>query len=375
MNKRFFHAIATLIGMIIGVGIFGIPYAVQTIGFFPGVILIAVLGLILLLIHLLYGEIILRTEGEHRLVGFAKIYLGKWGYFIASLSQILTFYGALLAYIIVGGQFLHIILEPVLGGNVFVYQFFFFFFMSIGVLLGLKLVAWFEFFMTSLLLLTVTLILIFGFPYVWYENLYVINLKQIFLPYGVILFALGGAAAIPEIREILRGQEEKMKKAIILGTSIPIIVAILFTLVVIGVCGLATSPDALSGLSKILGHKIIFVGAFFGFLAIATSFLVLGLNLKNIFNYDFKLNNLLSWILACVLPFLVFLQVNPSFISIISFTGAVLGGLEGILIILIWLKSKKLGKLTPQYTLTVSKFVIGLILIIFVFGIISRLIY
>lgn len=375
MNKRFLHAVATFIGMVVGVGIFGVPYAVGKIGFIFGIFYILVLGLILLLMHLLYGEVVLRTEEKHRLVGYAEMYLGKRGKVAAGLAQIFTFYGALIAYIIIGGYFLHMILAPVFGGNVFVYQFAFFLFMSLAIFVGLKLIAPIEFFMTFLLLVVVIIILIFGLPYVWYPNLYVVNLKQIFFPYGVILFALAGAAAIPEIREILRGREEKIKKAIILGTLIPIVVTIFFTFVVIGACGERTTPEAISGLAGQLGPVIINLGAVFGFLAIATSFLVLGLNLKNIFNYDYKINGFLSWLLACAPPFLIFLWGAPSFIAVIAFTGAVFGGLEGILIVLIWLKAKKLGKRTPEYDLVVSNLIIGLVLVIFVLGIIYKLIY
>ncbi len=375
MNKRFLHAVAILIGMIIGVGIFGVPYAIEKVGFVPGFFYILILGLILMLMHLLYSEVVLRTEGKHRLVGYAKMYLGKRGKVIAGLAQIFTFYGALIAYIIVGGQFLHIIFAPLFGGSIFVYQIVFFVLMSLAVFIGLKLIAPIEFFMTSLLLVVVAIILIFGLPYVWYPNLYIVNLKHLFFPYGVVLFALSGGAAIPEIREILRGREEKMKKVIILGTLIPILVTIFFTFVVIGVSGDRTTPEAISGLVGQLGPVVISLGAAFGFLAVATSFLVLGLNLKHIFKYDYKINGFLSWLLACALPFLVFLWGAPSFITVIAFTGAVFGGLEGILIILIWLKAKKMGERTPEYSLRISNFVTGLILLLFVLGIIYKLVY
>jgi tyrosine-specific transport protein len=375
MNKRFLHAIAMLIGMIVGVGIFGVPYAVEKVGFALGFFYIAVIGLILLLVNLLYSEIVLRTEGKHRLVGYAEIYLGKWGKVVAGLAQILTFYGALIAYIIIGGQFLQMILMPIFGGSVLAYQIVFFVFMSLAVLIGLKLVASIEFFMTILLLAVVAIIFFAGLPYVWYPNLYVMNLKNIFFPYGVILFALGGAAAVPAMRELLRGQEEKMKKVITFGTLIPVAITILFAFVVIGVSGERTTVEAISGLVGPLGIQIIFLGAIFGFLAIATSFLVLGLNLRDIFNCDYKLNKILSWSLACVLPFLIFLWSRPTFMGVIAFTGAVLSGLEGILITLIWLKAKKLGKRTPEYILKISNLVVGLITVIFVFGIIYKLIY
>jgi tyrosine-specific transport protein len=229
--------------------------------------------------------------------------------------------------------------------------------------------------MTILLLVVITIIVVFGLPYVWYPNLYVMNLKEVFFPYGVILFALAGAAAVPEIRELLRGQEEKIKKAITIGTAVPMIITALFTFVVIGISGAATTPEAISGLVGALGGKIIFLGAVFGLLAIATSFLVLGLNLKELFHLDYKLNSFLSWALACILPFLVFLIGRPEFISVIAFTGAVLGGVEGILIILIWLKAREEGKRKPEYSISVSRIILDLVAFIFILGVLYKLIY
>ncbi|MFZ5364370.1 MAG: aromatic amino acid transport family protein [Patescibacteria group bacterium] len=375
MNKRFFHAIAMMVGMIVGVGIFGVPYAVEKVGFALGFIYIFIMGLLLLLVHLLYSEVVLRTEGKHRLVGYAEIYLGAKGKIVAAVAQILSFYGALIAYIIIGGQFLHLLLSPIFGGTVLAYQIGFFIFMSLTVGAGLRLVAPIEFAMTMFLLVVVTIIFIFGLSYVWYPNLYIMNLKEIFFPYGVILFALGGAAAVPEIRDLLRGQEKKMKKAIVWGTVIPLIITVLFSFVVIGISGENTTSEAISGLIGPLGGKIVTLGAVFGFLAIATSFLVLGLNLKEIFKLDYKINGWFSWLLACVVPFLVFLLARPEFISVAAFTGAVLGGLEGLLIIFIWLKAKKEGKRVPEYNLKVSEWVLSLVVFVFVLGFIYKIIY
>ncbi|MFA5128715.1 MAG: aromatic amino acid transport family protein [Patescibacteria group bacterium] len=375
MNKRFFHAIAMMVGMIVGVGLFGVPYAVEKVGFALGATYIFILGMLLLLVHVLYGEVALRTEGKHRLVGYAEIYLGSKGKIVAALAQIFSFYGALIAYIIIGGQFLHLLLSPVFGGTILAYQIGFFIVTSLTVGVGLRLVAPIEFAMTMFLLAVVAIIFIFGLSYVWYPNLFVMNLKEIFFPYGVILFALGGAAAVPEIRDLLRGQEKKMKKALIWGTAIPIVITILFSFVVIGISGENTTSEAISGLVGPLGSNIVLFGAIFGFLAITTSFLVLGLNLKEIFKLDYKVNGWLSWLLACLVPFIIFLLARPEFISVAAFTGAVLGGIEGLLIILIWLKAEKEGKRTPEYKVKISEWVLSLVAFVFILGIIYKVIY
>ena len=68
-----------LVGMIIGVGIFGVPYVLSRAGLVPGIFYFIVLGAAIILVHLFYGEAVLRTNGRHRLVGYAEKYLGMWG--------------------------------------------------------------------------------------------------------------------------------------------------------------------------------------------------------------------------------------------------------------------------------------------------------
>ena len=79
MKNKVFRAISALVGTVIGAGIFGIPYVVAKIGFLPGIFYLLTLGTLVLFLNLLYGEVILRTPGDHQLTGYAEIYLGKFG--------------------------------------------------------------------------------------------------------------------------------------------------------------------------------------------------------------------------------------------------------------------------------------------------------
>src|SRR3989339_612129 len=91
---NFFYAVAILIGMIIGAGIFGIPYVVAQAGFAVGLFYLVLLGGAVMLLHLFYGEIVLRTKQEHRLIGYAAKYLGKEAKKIATLTVLFEYYGS-----------------------------------------------------------------------------------------------------------------------------------------------------------------------------------------------------------------------------------------------------------------------------------------
>ncbi len=361
--------------MIVGVGIFGIPYAVAQSGFMTGLFYLILLTGVVLFIHLFYGEVVLRTDGEHRLVGYAKRYLGERGKRAAGAIVIFQFYGALLAYIIAGGYFLAIIFNNFGGGSEFFWSLAFFVFGSLAVLFGLRTVGFLELLMTTFLLLIAGIIVFKAAPLINFNNLSGFSFSNLFLPYGIILFSLSGGAAIPEIRQMLKGQERKLKKIIVWGTIIPAIIYLLFTLAVVGITGVNTSKEAISGLAPYFGKGIIVLGAVFGFLAVATSFLVLGLNLKRVFQCDYKLNRTLAWFLACFVPLFFYLLGFQDFITVIGLVGALAGGLEGIMVILIYRKAKILAQRRPEYSLkTAGPIIYGMILL-FELGIFYHFLY
>ena len=140
------------------------------------------------------------------------------------------------------------------------------------------------------------------------------------------------------------------------------ILFIIFVLVVVGVTGINTTQEALIGLQQILGPKVMFIGLIFGIFSLITSFLTIGLNIKKIFWYDYKINKHLAWALACFVPLLAFLFGMRNFIDVVSIVGAVLGGINGILICLIYSKIQNC-KLLP-----------AAVILILILGVVSLLV-
>ncbi len=373
--KNFLFATAVLMSTIVGVGIFGLPYSGAQSGFLVAAVFLFVLTLIMIFLHLLYGEIVSRTKGKHRLAGYAGHYLGKWAKRIVASSIIISFYGSLLAYIIIGGNFLYIIFSSFLTNiSPIVFNLIFFVIGAIVIYFGIRLIAELDFLMGIFLILIVLLIFYFGFPQIDISNLKTINLNNFFLPYGVILYALAGATAIPEIKEIFSQNGKRYKKAIILGTLIPAVLYFIFMATVIGLTGSQTSIEAIRGLTDLLGKKIILPGALFGFLATISSFFMVGLSLKKTFWYDFKVNKNLSWLLVCSVPLILFILGFRAFIPIIVILGGLMGAIEGTAIVLIYKKAKKYGIQKADYNLKVPDILRYIVISIFVLGFISILI-
>ncbi len=375
MKNKLFGAIALLIGTVVGAGIFGIPYVVSQVGFMTGFFYLLVLGAVIFITTLCYAEVILRTREEHQMAGYAGKYLGKWGERIISFSLVFGIYGALLAYMVGVGDFLHALLYDFLGGTPFLYTALFFILASIAVFFGLKTIIKIEKIMVAVLILAAVLIFIFGLPYVEMENLIGFDRMNLFLPYGVILFAFTGATVLADMKKILSGEEKKLKKSILIAYVIVFVIYLSFSFVVCGISGKDTSPEAIIGLNNVMGDKIFVIGAILGILTMTTSFLTLGLVLREIFMCDYKFGKVLSWVYACFVPFVIFLFGLADFIKIIGMVGAITGGLQGILILIMYLKAKKQGNTKPLFSIKVPKVIVYLMCAMYGVGIVYETYY
>jgi len=375
INKIFFLGPSILIGTVVGAGIFGLPYVMSKSGIIPGLFYFLILGGAVLLVHLFFGEVILRTEEKCRLPGFAQKYLGKKEKILTTISVFLGVVGALLAYIILAGDFLKILFSSVGNFSSFQLAFVFWLILSFFIFRGIKTIAPAEIFTNILFFSVIFVIIAFCLPKFDFSNFTFINLPQFFLPYGVILFSLIGWSAIPEMMDIFKTSEEKRntKKVIILSTIIILFLYLCFVAAVIGVSGNRTSFDTLSGLIPFLGGKVVFFGALAGVITLADSFLVLGLYLRNTLIYDLKLSKNLSFLISCGMPFLLYFLGMRSFITTIGFAGTIIGAIEGIIIILIFKKAKVLGERNPEYSLKVPSFLLYFLILILVFGAISQI--
>ncbi len=354
MAKNLLFAVSIIVGMTIGAGIFGLPYVVSKSGIIPALFYFLILGGVTLLLNLLFGEIILRTKDTHRLVGYAEKYIGRWGKSLITISSFLGG-GTLLAYIILAGDFLNILITPWTAIGSFYLGLIFWLVLSLLIFIGIKIVAPLELFSNAAFLIIVVAIFLFAIPQISLQNFILYNASNLILPYGVILFAFSGLAAIPEVGEILKTDEELLsyKKAIILSFIIIFLIYLLFSAAIVGISGKGTTQDALAGLTKIFGFKIIFIGLLAAVITIADSFLIIGIYLKNILVYDYKLSKPLASFIVTALPLVFYLAGLRSFISLVGLLGALVVAVESIAVILIFQKAKKMGDRTPEYSLTV----------------------
>ncbi len=348
-------------GTVIGAGLFALPYLTLKVGPFVMLGYLIGLGFIAILIHSFFGEIALKTRDFIRIPGFALHYLGKWGYRISLTTGILGLFGACLAYLILGGEFLQAIFFPLFGGSSFFYTLIYFAIGSLVIFLGVKAVDKVQ--LWGLILFFLTLIAIFyrGKPYFDLSNLSISEIDRsfLFLPYGVVLFSLWGLALIPEAEELLGEKRNYLKKIIPIAIIIPIIVYIIFIGLILGIMGEQTTESALVGLQEYLGDGITSLALFFGLLTTFTSFVALGLTLKKIFWYDLKIKENTSWFITCFIPFFFFWAGFDDFVKVLALVGGIMLAIDGILISLMYQKIAPFKKRIITYPVILA-LVLGL---------------
>ena len=84
---------------------------------------------------------------------------------------------------------------------------------------------------------------------------------------------------------------------------------------------------------------------------------------NSVFHYDLKVGKNLAWLITCFVPLILFLAGIKNFISVISFVGGVMLGIDGILILLMY------GKISKK------KFLIYPLSLVLLGGIIYEIIY
>lgn len=340
-----FESVAMMIGAIVGAGVLGIPFVVAQSGVLIGVLYILILGVLVTYVHLMIGEVTLRTQKKMQVPGLARKYLGTLGGWIMGIDYVFFSYMAIVAYIVASGDVLAA-LFPILSA--FQWSLIFFSLLAIVVYVGLNGVKVAELVLAMIMLTLLIVIMMSGIPHIDPSNLLVIQFANVFVPFGVIMFAMGGASAVPEMENLLPHAGKKIERTLIIGTLTTVLLYMMFTIVVVGVTGLNTTSVATIGLGQAISQHVVVLGALFALIAMSTSFLTIGLALRRVYEWDCGLPRVFAWVLALGIPLIVYMLGARDFIKTLALAGALGGGLEGILFVCMFWQARKKGDIVPK---------------------------
>ena len=334
-----FEGTALIVSGTIGAGVLGIPYAIAKVGVGVGAALIIFLGLLMMGLNLLIGEISVRTRERLQLVGLARKYLGKWGERIMTLLVYVLLFGVMVVYIIGEGQ----TLATLLGGSPFAWSTIFFLTVSALIFIGMRTIKTIELVLSFGLLAVVLGITAWSAPHVRFDHFLYADMAQLLFPYGIILFAYHGTTTIPEAHSLLLRRDVTFKRAIVLSGFVTMLVYLLFAFIVVGVTGAETTEIATIGLGRAVGPAIFLLGNLFAVIAMGTSALMVGLSLRDSLRWDYRLPTWSAAALVCGVPFLIFLAGLRQFIVAIDIIGGVFVSFEMLLLLLLYWRAKQLG--------------------------------
>jgi len=371
INLKLFTAISTLTGTVIGAGFLGIPYVVSKSGFLIGLVHMLILCTVMMIINLMMGEIVLSSKTLHHIAGYSSKYLGRKTKIFVFLSSVIGFYAALVAYLIGEGLSLSFLIAGNAQYAIWLGLIFWVFmaFLTFG---GIKEFRKIEPIAVGLVFLVTIILGIINFNRIDVSNLLTTNFSYMFLPFGIVLFAFMGMSSIPEMRRVLGKNQSLMKKAIIIGSFIPLFVYVLFTIIVLGIYGQGVEQVATITLGKI----VTLLGVFTMF----SAFLALSLALQDTYRFDFGIHKVKAWLLSISIPLVLYLAIEmfgfAGFTKVLSFGGAISGGLLSIAVLLIHehLRDYK-GKLNrePEFKIRMPLMIKIVFIIIFVLGIIYEI--
>ncbi len=344
ITRTYLYPLATMCSTIIGIGIFALPYVAATVGLPVMLAYLLVMGGLVTVVHVMFAELSLNTADYKRLAGFAKIYLGQWGKDLAIVSNIVGFFGIMLGFMSIGGEFLYGFLGPLLQGDPIFYHFAYLLAGAALIFFGINLVSRVGLWSLTAFFIIFGILAYKGAPFFDFSNLaaHTGSAKDIFFPYGAVLFAMWASSSIPEIEEMLgrRNAKGALKPIVATASLIAMLTYALFVALILGLTGAATQENALAGLAGVLGEGATSLFFLFALVTSFTSFIIQGLSLKRLLVYDMRTHKHVAQALITIIPIVLFLAGFNSFIDIFSLVGGVLLGLDGFLILLMYRKMR-----------------------------------
>jgi tyrosine-specific transport protein len=332
-------------------------------GFFPSAIIFILIWLLMLASAFFFLDVNLSIKGENNMITMAEKRLGLWGKLLGWVVYLLLLY-SLISALIAGGSPLFVeaiqswtgyslprwmspLILPILFGG-FVYA-------------GTRGVDLVNRFLMFGLILSYILLVFFVPGQVDLERLGHIDFSAIGVAIPVVITAFGYHIIIPSLTTYMNRDRAKLRRAIVIGSLVPIIVYLLWEILVLGSVPIPMLADAFQQgksatepLAKVLHNPYISLAAkLFAFFAIVTTFVGITLSLSDFLMDGFKIKRthtgrFLAILLTFIPPLFFFYTYPGGFYLALQYAGAFVS------ILLVFLPAAMVWKL-PNYKGTGKK--------------------
>jgi tyrosine-specific transport protein len=305
MNSKLIGGILLVVGTTIGAGMLALPVATAQLGFWGSLVLLVGCWAVMTACAFLFLEVNLWLPPNSNLVSMAGATLGKSGQAVAWVVYLVLLYSIICAYIAGGGDLFHYILAtsglviPQWAASVL-----FTFLFGTVVYLGIRSVDYVNRFLMFGKMGALLLLICLVMPFVSTTNLNSGEFKHIIAPSSLTVTAVsfGCLMIIPSLRTYFGQDIKTLRKAILIGTLIPLICYIAWDMVIMGVIPLDGTPslraitnstntnsDLVAALTSILQKDhVTMIVKFFTSICMATSFLSVSLSLSDFLSDGLK---------------------------------------------------------------------------------------
>jgi tyrosine-specific transport protein len=333
-------------GTTIGAGMLALPVVTSVAGFSLSALLFFAVWLFMTTTAFLFLEVCLWMKQESNIISMAKYTLGNFGAVCSWIIYLFLLYSLTTAYLAAGGDLLKEAIGAITGIQLADWMTFVPFLLVFGtfVYLGTRSVDYLNRILVIGLGLAYIVLVCLVPPHIQLSYLKQTNPSGLLLALSVIVTSFGFHIIIPSLVTYLHRDVVKLRKAILLGSIIPLFVYILWNFLVQGVIpaygegGLievwTSGGQVIRSLRAVVGSSWVIIGAsLFSFFAIVTSFLGVSLSLAD-FLSDFifvtfglhSKKSIIGKIFLCLLTFvppLIFAILYPGiFFLALEYAGA-----------------------------------------------------
>lgn len=321
----FAEATSMIVGHGVGAGILSVPYLASRNSWYDMVWIVVVVYLFNLLLHFMIAELSYNNGGAQFIKCFEnELFVGRlktiftWAAFallgfsvLVNVSGFITGAAAVLVAWLGIPQVAAMLLFYVVAAGV--------------VFFGMKLVGICEKIAVFSMAAVIGILLIATLMGELYPlSTQFVATSNVLALYSMIAFSLSAVMSVPQVVKGLNGDVKKIRGSIAAGTGINLVLILLITFMTLVGAGPNISENgALVDLSARLGGWVSIIGYIFSLLALATSFWVNTLNLRDIINEQLKWNTKLCWAVASVPCLFIAMLGITSFVGFTRLAGVV----------------------------------------------------
>lgn len=385
-TNRFFGSILLIAGTSIGAGMLALPVVTAAYGFFPSIFLFVLCWLGMMLCGLLLLEVNLWLKPGANIVSMARQTLGPMGKLVAWITYLLLFYSVMAAYVSGIGDIVHTTASSVFHFNISIGSGSLLLVIAIGiaVFLGMHSVDYVNrLFFFGKVITYIAVIAVIA-PFVQVSHLTDVNIDKLWLTLPVIMTSFAFQNTIPGLRVYLNEDVKKLRLAIIIGSTLPLLIYLIWEFVIVGVIpaegthgllSIMASGQPVSGLSDSLNYVlqnnwISSLFKTFTLCAIVTSFIGVSFSLFYFFMDSFNIKNnrqgrVLTLALTFVPPVIFAFFYPDGFIFALSFAGIFVAVLLGIMPVLMVWSGRYWKRIATGYQPRINRVMMVLLIVFF----------